>query len=325
MSRILLDLFVFLVVFGATLAAERAVGARLNIRRRLGQEALVAAPGAPSVLKDDTVTNRALLWIQAATTPSNPDETSKLRRDLALAGFEQPAAPIWYVICRFSLAIGLPLLLMLSGAAAGKPMSGLGAIVFPLILCGLGLVAPHFFVRNRVNARRMEIENEFPDALDLMVVCVEAGLGIEAAFVRVAGEVTESHPRIALEFGRLADELSAGRGRADALRALATRVDVESITAFVALLIQSDALGVSIAQSLRTYSSEMRESRYLKAEEKAMRIPVLMTVPIVGCFMPVVVVTLLLPPAIDVVRTLMPALQAQHQPPPQVAHPEHSR
>jgi tight adherence protein C len=158
----------------------------------------------------------------------------------------------------------------------------------------------------------------------MMVVCVEAGLGLEAAFVRVASEVVESHPRISKEFERLADELSAGRGRADALRALATRVDVESITAFVALIIQSDALGVSIAQSLRTYSGEMREARYLKAEEKAMRIPVLMTLPIVVCFMPVVIVALLLPPMIDVVRTIKPAMTARHDA-PRVAHREHSR
>jgi tight adherence protein C len=210
------------------------------------------------------------------------------------------------------LAIGLPLLLIGGSAALGKPLTGLGAIVLPLALCGLGLIAPHYYVRGRANTRRSDIENEFPDALDLMVVCVEAGLGLEAAFIRVAREVHESHPRIAQEFGRLADELSAGRSRADALRALAGRVDVDSVKSFVALLIQSDALGVSIAQGLRTYSGEMRESRFLKAEEKAMRIPVLMTLPIVACFMPVVVVALLLPPVIDVVRTLGPALN--HKP-----------
>jgi tight adherence protein C len=316
------ELLVFLVVFAATLALERAVGARLNIRRRLGRETVVAAAGAPSVMKDDTVRNKALLWIQTATASSNPEETSKLRRDLALAGFEQPSAPIWYVICRFALAIGEPLMLMMGAAAAGKPLTGLGAIVLPLLVCGLGMVAPYYFIRHRANARRMEMENQFPDALDMMVVCVEAGLGLEAAFVRVAGEVVESHPRIAKEFGRLADELSAGRGRADALRAMATRVDVESITAFVALVIQSDALGVSIAQSLRTYSSEMREARFLKAEEKAMRIPVLMTVPIVVCFMPVVIVALLLPPMIDVIRTIKPAMQHDA---PHAAELEHSR
>jgi len=184
----------------------------------------------------------------------------------------------------------------------------LGAVVFPLVLCGIGLIAPKAVMDNRINKRREQLEHEFPDSLDLLVVCVEAGLGLEAAFVRVADEVKESHPRISEEFGRLADELGAGRGRAEALRALADRVNADSIKSFVALLIQTDVLGVSIAQSLRTYSAEMRETRFMKAEEKAMRIPVLMTMPIVACFMPVIVVALLLPPAIDVIRTLVPAM-----------------
>src|SRR4029450_9617473 len=95
---------------------------------------------------------------------------------------------------------------------------------------------------------------------------------------------------------------------AEALRAMSSRLNVNTVKAFVALVIQTETLGVSIAQSLRTYSSEMRETRFLKAEEKAMRIPVLMTVPLVVCFMPVIVVALLLPPLIDVARTLMPQL-----------------
>lgn len=309
MSEIVLELVAFVLATGATLLAERALFARLNVRRRLARDAIPQAAGAVSVLKSETVTNRFLIWVQAATKPSNPDETTRLRHDLALAGFESPAAPIWYVICRFSLAIGLPVLLIFGSAALGKPLSGLQGIVGPLALCGLGLASPSYFVRSRAKARRAEIEHEFPDALDLMVVCVEAGLGLEATFVRVATEVRESHPRIAYEFGRLTEELSAGKGRADALRAMAARVDVDSVKSFVALLIQSDALGVSIAQGLRTYSGEMRETRFLKAEEKAMRIPVLMSLPIVACFLPVVVVALLLPPAIDVVRTLVPTMK----------------
>ncbi|WP_312162174.1 type II secretion system F family protein [Phenylobacterium sp.] len=301
-----IQVFTFLAVVGMVNLTQRAVSAQLAVRRRLGREE--TSPSEGSVLKADKVSNPFLLWVQSATAGGQVKETQKLRRDLSLAGFDQPSAPIWYVILRFSLAIGLPMGLIGGLALAGRPLTGLGAFMFPLVLCGLGLIAPKALLDNRINARREQLEHEFPDALDLMVVCVEAGLGLEAAFVRVAAEVTESHPRIAQEFGRLADELGAGRGRAEALRALAERVNVDSIRSFVALLIQTDLLGVSIAQSLRTYSAEMRESRFMKAEEKAMRIPVLMTMPIVACFMPVIIVALLLPPAIDVVRTLVPAL-----------------
>ncbi|HZZ30959.1 MAG TPA: type II secretion system F family protein [Phenylobacterium sp.] len=305
---VIIQILTFSMVFVLVLLGRRALASVLTVRRRL-DDRRQRGPAAPaSIVRTDTVRNRFLLWVQSATASGGPKEASKLRRDLSLAGFDQPGAPVWYVIVRFSLAIGVPLLLIFGASSAGKPLSGIGAIVLPLVLCGLGLVAPRGVLNSRAEARRLQMEQQFPDALDLMVVCVEAGLGLEAAFVRVAGEVKDSHPRIAEEFGRMSNELTAGRGRSEALRALAERVNVDAVKSFVALLIQTDALGVSIAQSLRTYSIEMRQNRFLKAEEKAMRIPVLITMPLVGCLMPVIVIALLLPPAIDLVRNLGPAL-----------------
>jgi tight adherence protein C len=226
-----------------------------------------------------------------------------------MAGFSHPSASAWFVVARFSLAIGLPLLFILGQAVSSKPMTGLPLIIFALGLCGLGLVAPKAVVDNRSNARRTKLEEEFPDSLDLMVVCVEAGLGLEAAFIRVSEDVKESHPRIAEEFSGMSDELRAGRSRADALRGLADRADVDAVKSFVALLIQTDQLGTSVGQTLKTYAAEMREHRFLKAEEKAMRIPVLMTIPLVACILPVIVTALMLPPIIDVIRTMVPALK----------------
>jgi tight adherence protein C len=315
-TLLIIELSVFLAVFFIAMLAERALGSYMAVRRRLGQDASTQRVAASTVLKNETLSNRFLIWVQSATAPKDPNETSKLRRELSQAGFEQPSAPVWYVIGRFGLAIGLPLALIFSAFLLGHPLGGLAMIVLPLVVSGLGMITPYLFISNRAKSRRQEMENEFPDALDLMVVCVEAGLGLEAAFVRVAREVHESHPRLAFEFGRLAEELSAGRGRADALRLMAERVGVDSVKSFVALLIQSESLGVSIAQSLRTYSGEMRESRFLKAEEKAMRVPVLLTMPIVACFMPVIVAALLLPPAIDVMRTLLPTMSGNNSPPP---------
>jgi tight adherence protein C len=296
------------VVVGVVLA-QRSLLSAMAVRRRMGGpgQGQQQERNQGGILRSESVNNRFLIWIQSALLTDTGDRT-KLRRDLAFAGFDHPAAPAIYVATRMSLAIGLPLFLILGLPLIGRPIQGLGAIVVPLLVCGVALIVPRSFVQRRAAARREALEFQFPDALDLLVVCVEAGLGLEAAVVRVADEVRESHPRIAHEFGQLATEMEAGRGRADALRAMAERVDVDSVKSFVALLIQTEALGVSIAQSLRTYSVEMRETRFLKAEEKAMRIPVLMTVPIVACFMPVIIVALLLPPLIDVVRTLMPTL-----------------
>jgi tight adherence protein C len=307
---LLIQALTFGMVFLLVLFGQQALMSTLAVRRRLAGEAIQSRGPAASVLKSDTVRNRFLAWVQSAILTDSKDR-NKLRRDLAFAGFDHPAAPATYVALRLTAAIGLPIGFLVGSSLLGKQPGGLGAILIPLALCGMGLLAPRMIIDNLAKGRRTQMEQEFPDALDLMVVCVEAGLGLESAVVRVSEEVRESHPRIAREFGRLADEMGAGRGRADALRAMADRVNVETIKAFVALLIQTEALGVSIAQSLRTYSVEMREHRFLKAEEKAMRIPVLMTVPLVACFMPVIIVALLLPPVIDTIRVLMPAMEGR--------------
>jgi tight adherence protein C len=144
-----------------------------------------------------------------------------------------------------------------------------------------------------------------------MVVCVESGLGLEASILRVGNETAESHPRMSMEFQMVSFELRAGRTRAEALRHLADRTRVEMIGSFVALLIQTDTLGGSIAQSLRTYSAEMRQHRMLKAEEKAMRLPVLLTIPLVLFILPVIMGAVMLPPVLDGIRNFLPALGAK--------------
>jgi len=164
------------------------------------------------------------------------------------------------------------------------------------------------FVRARADRRQREIINAFPDGLDLMLVCVEAGLGLEAAFSRVGMEMTTSHPRLAEQLGAVVLELRAGRGMEDALRRMSDRAGAEEIQAFTTLLIQSTKLGSSIAQTLRTYASEMREKRRMRAEEKAHRLPVLLSIPLVACMLPAMIGVLMLPAAIRVVRSVVPAL-----------------
>jgi tight adherence protein C len=308
---LLIQLITFAAVVVASMSLIGRVSTRIEVRRRLHEQVKPRPTSGADLLKSGRVTNPILLWVQRSTASPDSKDEQKLRRDLSRAGIEHPAGPILYVIARFTLAIGLPLAFLAAQQFSSKPMTGLPLIAGALALCGLGLITPKAVVDNRLNARKTELEQEFPDALDLMVVCVEAGLGLEAALVRVGREVAESHPRICEEFGRVAQELAAGRGRADALRAMAERTDVDSVKSFVALLIQTDTLGASIGQTLRTYSNEMRDHRYLRAEEKAMRVPVLMTIPLVACILPVIVTALMLPAVIDMVRNLMPALAGQ--------------
>ena len=160
----------------------------------------------------------------------------------------------------------------------------------------------------RASRRQEEIVNGFPDALDLMLVCVEAGLGMEAAFDRVGREMSRSHPLVANLLATTVLELRAGRGREEALRRMGDRAAVDQIRSFTTLLIQSNKLGSSIGQTLRTYAGEMRERRKMLAQEKAHRLPVLLSIPLVACMLPVMIGVLMLPAAIRVVRQLLPMM-----------------
>jgi tight adherence protein C len=299
--------FTFALVVALSIFGARWVEGAMTVRRRLGQASDNPLTGDTGIVKEREVSNNFLAWVEQATLTDQKD-ASKLRKDLAEAGFESPSAPVYYVILRFLSAIGLPFAFLISQQFMTKPVTGLWLILGALFLAGIGMLIPGAVLGNRVTARRTQLEQEFPDALDLMVVCVEAGLGLEAAFVRVSEEIRTSHPRIALTMYRVAEEMRAGRGRAEALRAMAERTAVENLKSFAALLIQTDSLGTSIAQTLRTFSAEMRSTRFLKAEEKAMRIPVLMTIPLVICILPVIVTALLLPVMIDINRNLLPML-----------------
>jgi tight adherence protein C len=141
-----------------------------------------------------------------------------------------------------------------------------------------------------------------------MLVCVEAGMGLEAAFSRVGGEIMRHHPLLAEMFGGAVLEMRAGRSREDALRRMADRAQIDEVRAFTTLLIQSSKLGSSIAQTLRVYAAEMREARRMRAEERAHKLPVLISIPLVTCMLPVMIGVLMLPAAIRVVRMVLPAL-----------------
>jgi tight adherence protein C len=305
-----LQVGVFLTVVVGALAVVWRLDQDALIRRRM-KDAPVAVLGATdeALLKPVRPANPLLSWVQKRMPAPGKGQPSRLARTLAEAGFPAPSAPAWYALARIGSALGLPLILLISQKLSSAPITGLKLVVATLVLCGLGLIIPAIAVDLRAANRRERLENQFPDALDLMVVCIEAGLGFDAAFVRVSQEIAESHGDIAFEFGRVSQELRAGRSRPDALRRMSDRVNVDALRAFAALMIQTDSLGASIGQTLRTYSAEMRERRFLRGEEKAMRIPVLLTLPLVACILPVIITALLLPAGLDVAHNLLPALK----------------
>ena len=231
-----------------------------------------------------------------------------LRQKLVAAGYAAPYAPRVYTVIRLILIVALPLLMLVFFYMSGDSPSMTKLYFTLLIAAAFGLYLPNLFIRAKAARRQRELINAFPDALDLMLVCVEAGLGLEAAFARVGQEMTRSHPLLAEQFGAVVLELRGGRSREDALRRLADRAGADEIRAFATLLIQSTKLGSSVAQTMRVYASEMRERRRMRAEEKAHRLPVLISIPLVACMLPVMIGVLMLPAAIRVIRAIVPAL-----------------
>lgn len=231
-----------------------------------------------------------------------------LRRRLIAAGYASPEAPKLFTFFRIVLTFALPAVFVLMSLGKAEPPSAMKLYVIASLLAVLGLYLPNLFISAKAARRQEAIIHGFPDALDLMLVCVEAGLGLEAAMDRVGRELAVSHPLVSAALGKVVLELRAGRSRQDALRRMADDVDVDEIRSFATLLIQSDQLGSSVGQTLRIYAAEMREKRRMRAEEKAHRLPVLLSVPLVACMLPVMIGVLMLPAVVRVVRDILPIM-----------------
>ena len=306
---LLLGLFA-LVVAGAYFVTS-ALSARQLSRRRLVEGAQGGHQVVGASLRSQAAESawlKLVNGIEKAGLSLVDTRDDSLRKKLAAAGYTAPYAPRIYTLLRLVLVVGLPVLMLgLFWAIGSSP--GIFKTYFAVVISAVaGLYLPSIFIAAKADRRQRDIINGFPDALDLMLVCVEAGLGMDSAFARVGMEMTTSHPKLAEQFGAVVLELRAGRSHEDALRRMADRAGAEEIRAFATLLIQSSKLGSSIAQTLRVYAAEMRERRRMRAEEKAHRLPVLLSLPLVGCMLPVMIGVLMLPAIIRVIRTMVPAM-----------------
>jgi len=241
-----------------------------------------------------------------------PKETafiSSHRLALIQAGYLNPAAVTTYYALKivFAAGFGLALLILLPVLVRDilptrvLPAAGIAALI--------GYSLPAWFLDLRTMKRKRLIREGFPDALDLLLICVEAGLGLDAAIARVGTEIDKAHPILAEQFRLVGAELRAGRSREQALRGLGERTGVEDVRSLVTLLIQSDELGTSIGQALRVHALEMRAKRLLTAEEKAHKIPVKLAFPLVLGLIPVVLIVTLTPAIIKFVTFILPVLQ----------------
>lgn len=308
--RILVLIGAFALVGGIAFVILGVFDRRSSVRGELKN--IAATVGNISVeslskRRDDTWT-RLVDSIEKAGLNLGDTKGDALRDKLKAAGYDSPAAPRIYTLVRLLLVIALPTLFVLTSIGGGKELSFMRLYVVGSILALFGLFVPALYVRAKADRRREAIVRGFPDCLDLMLVCVEAGLGLEAAFDRVGREMTISHPLVARLLTIVTLRIRAGATREDALRNMSQEAGVDEIKSFSTLMIQTDKLGTSIGSALRVYAAEMREKRRMRAEEKAHRLPVLISIPLVTCMLPVMIGVLMLPAVILVIRQLVPAM-----------------
>ncbi|HEY6868146.1 MAG TPA: type II secretion system F family protein [Novosphingobium sp.] len=313
-ARLLALIFVFAVIAGVTFIALSIYDRKVVIRGELRAIAGTGAGGADESLRarrNDAWTRLANRIEQMGLNLTD-SKNDVLREKLRAAGFDSPAAPRIYTLIRLVLVIVLPCLIVLGSMGRGEPLSYLELYLYGSGAALLGLYVPSLVIRIRAGNRHTALVNGFPDCLDLMLICVESGLGLEAALDRVGVEMVLAHPEVAKLLTTTTLRLRAGSTREDALRRLAEDAGVDEIRSFATLLIQSDKLGTSISSTLRVYSAEMRERRRMRAEEKAHRLPVLISLPLVACMLPTMIGVLMLPAIIRVVREMLPLLTGGH-------------
>ncbi len=238
--------------------------------------------------------------------PQNEEEYSAIRVKLLQAGYRSKNAVRTFYFLQFALGI----LFLIAGviyavfqSATGEPTTQ--AIVLSIIIPGaIGYYIPKYWVTKRQQERQTEIVNGFPDSLDMMLVCVEAGQSLDQSILRVSREIRAGFPALATEFEMVANETKAGKDKVQVLRDMAERTGVSDVQSFVTVLIQSASFGTSIAEALRVFSEEMRDKRVMRAEEKANTLPTKMTLATMMLTVPPLLIILIGPSVFEIAVTL---------------------
>ena len=234
--------------------------------------------------------------------PPSAAEAHKLQKQLMQAGYRSPQAPVIYRALQLMSLVGYPALVLVVGAVLARP---LGDLFIPLMLAVVkGFFLPRFILRRMIRSRQQRVRWGLADALDLMVVSIEAGLGLNAALVRVGQELKEVHPEISEEFELTNLEIRVGRDRDEALRNLAERTGVDDLKSLVAMLIQADRFGTSIARAVRVYADSLRTKRRQRAEQAAQKAAVKLLFPLALFLFPTLFIAILGPAALNLIDTI---------------------
>jgi tight adherence protein C len=254
--------------------------------------------------------------LMKAFVPAEKEKRSSLQRKLMQAGLDRPDAIQIYTFTRIGLAMGLPAiflsLLYIARVSDGLLPDGLTRTLLGLstvhiyqilsVLVAIGYFAPTYWLEARVNARKLRIEEGFPNALDLIQISIEAGLGFDAAMTRVANELKRPAPEIAQEFLTVQYQVQAGRPRDAAMRDMADRVGLDSIRSFANVVQQSIKFGTSMSVAMTTYADELRQTRELRAQETANKLPVKMSIAMASLMLPALILMTIGPVVIRYLR-----------------------
>ena len=237
--------------------------------------------------------------------PQNEEEMSTIREQMIQAGYRSRSAVRTFYFAQFSLGLGLLALgLIYTLLTAGEQTDATKAALTTLVPGLVGYYLPRYWINKRIGSRQAEIQNGFPDSLDLMLVCVEAGQGLDQAIIRVAQEIRSGFPALAEEFEIVAWEIKAGKDKATVLKDMGDRCGVADVASFVTVLLQSQQFGTSIAEALRVYASEMRDKRVMRAEEKANVLPTKLTLGTMMFTVPPLMIILIGPSIYSIYETL---------------------
>ncbi|MFZ0635422.1 MAG: type II secretion system F family protein [Candidatus Acidiferrales bacterium] len=300
-----ISIVAFLATFGVCLALvfalssdDSVVARRLtSLLRSTRSERAEDQPSRSKEVVEKTLTSVGQLL------PASEAELSQKRAQLIRAGIRNPAA----VLMVRGIGILLPFIMLALVFFTGLYRWNPFLILITAFV--IGYLAPDLFLRWKVRQRQTSLRLALPDALDLLVICVESGLGLDQAMMRVSQELRVAHPDLSDELQLVNLEMRVGKTRLEALRGLADRTGVDDIRALVAMLVQTDRFGTSVAQSLRIHSEDLRTRRRQRAEEKAAKTTVKMVPPLVFFIFPALMIVILGPAVITVVRVLLPGIK----------------
>jgi tight adherence protein C len=296
-----LDLFVSLVAAFLAIAlltgyaTSRVLTALSTERRRLRQ--LTTAGGPGEILEDSAalVDDIDPRFRNLPGIPKSPKDMGRLRRRLAMAGYTSTGAVVTFGLANILTPVCFAIVVIaLVGVRDGW--------VLALLAGAIGYLAPGMLLGRKIELRKREIREGLPDALDLLIVCVEAGCGLDQAVVKASEELGITYPALAYELRLITTEIRAGKARIEAFKNFAARTKVDDVQSLVALLVQTDKFGTSLAQALRTHADTSRTKRRQNAEERAAKLGVKLVFPLVLLLFPALYVVILGPAVIMFLR-----------------------